>query len=242
MAMLRFRLYQLRVPSLGRYFLPLPKLADAQLTLLSDHLEGRGFNVRPGSEASRRIASKGMQRIAIDGALGLAGSGDDMLDSLAPVIPALLASRKPGTAKAGADVAALYFSLKRSGTYAELQFFPRMESLRTWTCLRTDGLCGLTPDEALVLRRLLGRASAASRVECVTAKPRKGSRTLQVGRRVYYKSTIPVGEFLSSLRTLDSGGADSASYLPRDSVVSLPGVRVDTRLSADELGEWCLVE
>ena len=47
--MLRFALHQLHVPSLGRYFLPLPKLTDAQLELLSAHLEARGFSVRSGS-------------------------------------------------------------------------------------------------------------------------------------------------------------------------------------------------
>jgi len=237
--MLRFRLHQLRVPSLGRYFLPLPKLSNAQLTHLSAHLEGRGFSVRAGSGEGRRIALKGVQRIAIDGALGLASSGDDMLDALAPAVPTLLASRRPEAAIAGVDVAALYFSLKGSAASRELQLYPRLESLRTWTCLRRDGLCGLMPDEAVVLRRLFGRASSASQVECVTAKPRDGSRALQVGRNVYYRSTMPVVDFLSSLRTIDSDGADSASYLPRDSVIALHGVRVDTRIAEDELGEWC---
>jgi hypothetical protein len=236
--MLRFRLRQLHVPSLGRYFLPLPKMSDVQLTILSSNLEERGFNVRPGSGPSKRIALKGTQRISIDGALGLAGSGADMLDALAPAVPALLASPREGT-KAGADIAARYFSMKRSGASAELQLFPRMESLRTWTCLRRDGLCALTPDEAAVLRHVLGRASGASQVECVTARPRLGSRPLQVGRNLYYRSTVPVAEFLASLRTVDSDGAGSASYLPRDSVIALPGVRVEMRLDADELGEWC---
>jgi hypothetical protein len=236
---LQFRLHQLHVPSLGRYLLPLPKLTDAQLALLSDHLEGRGFSVRPGSGAGKRLALRGVQRIAIDGALGLASSSDDMLDALAPAIPALLASKKPRGASADASIAALYFSLKRSGTSAELQLFPRMESLRTWTCLRMDGMCALTPDEALVVRRVLGKASGSSRLGCITAKPREGSKAIQLGRRLYYRSTVTVADFLSSLATIDSGGIDSASYLPRDSVIELPGVRVDTRIPAEELGDWC---
>jgi hypothetical protein len=216
-------------------------MADPQLAALSAHLEWRGFAVRSGSGPSKRIALRGAQRIAIDGALGLAASGDDMLDALAPAIPALLASGRSGATRAGADVAALYFSLKRSGASAQLQFFPRMESLRTWSCLRREGLCGLTPDESGVIKHLLGRASGSSRLECVTAKPRQGSRPLQVGRNVYYRSTLPVAEFLSTLREIDSDGADSASYLPRDSVIELPGVRVDARITVEELGDWCFV-
>jgi hypothetical protein len=240
-ALLKFQLQQLHVPSLGRYFLPLPKLTDAQLRLLSAHLERRGFGVRLGSGPSKRVALKGAQRIAIDGALGLAASAADVLDALAPAIPPLLSLPRQPSGKARADVAALYFSLKRSGASTELQLFPRLESLRTWSCLRRDGLCGLTPDEAAVLKHFLGRASSSSQLECVTAKPRQGSVAFQVGRRLYYKSTMPVAEFLNSLRTIDSGGADSASYLPRGSVILLPGVRVDTRVPPAELGEWCFV-
>jgi hypothetical protein len=239
--LLRFQLLQLYVPSIDRYFLLLPKLTDAQLRLLSAHLEGRGFGVRLGGRPSKRIAQKGAQRIAVDGALGLAASAADMLDALAPAVPPLLSLRRQEEASiADVDVAALYFSMKRSGASTELQLFPRMESLRTWSCLRRDGLCGLAPDEAAVLKNLLGRASRSSQLECVTAKPRQGSSAFQVGRNLYYRSTVPVAEFLDSLRTIDSGGADSASYLPRDSVISLPGVRVDTHVPPAELGEWCL--
>jgi hypothetical protein len=241
LALLKFRLQQLHVPSLGKYFLPLPKLTDAQLRLLTAHLERRGFGVRLGSGPSKRVARKGAQRIAIDGALGLAASAADVLDALAPAIPALLSLQREGSGKASADAAALYFSLKRSGASTELQLFPRLESLRTWSCLRRDGLCGLTPDEAVVLKRVLGRASSSSQLECVTANPRQGSGAFQVGRRLYYKSTVPVAEFLNSLRTIDSSGADSASYLPRDSVILLRGVRVRTGVPPAELGEWCFV-
>jgi hypothetical protein len=240
--LLRFQLRQLYVPSLDKYFLPLPKLTDAQVALLTSHLEGRGFGVRRGSGPRRQVAAKGSHRISIDGALGLAASAADLLDALAPAIPSLLALRPQATGRASADVSALYLSLKRSGPSTEVQLFPRLESLRTWSCLRRDGLCGLTPDEAAVLRHLLGRASGSSQLECVTARPRQGSRALQEGRRVYYRSTVPVAEFLESLRTTDSDGADSASYLPRDSVLFLPGVRIDARIPPAELGEWCFLE
>lgn len=237
--MLPFRLRQLYLSTLEKYLLLLPKLADAQASVLSRHLVARGFNVRPGSRPSKTVASRGSLRITIDGALGLAVSGEDMLDALAPAIPALLASGRRQPHEPSANLGALYFSLKHRGLSTELQFFPRMESLRTWTCLRREGLCGLTPDEAEVIRRLLGKASGSSQLDCVTAKPSQGSRTLQVGRNVYYETKLPVSEFLSSLRTIDSESADSSSYLPRDSVISLPGVRVDTRVTPANLGEWC---
>jgi hypothetical protein len=237
--MLRFRLHQVHVPSLGRYFLPLPKLTDSQLVAVSSHLRARGFSVRHGSRRSKLVALRRTQRIAVDGALGLASSSADMLDALAPAIPELLASLWVGTGKATAEVAARYFSIRRSGTSVKLQLFPRLESLGTWTCLRRDGLCGLTPDEAAVLRRLLGRVATGSHLECVTARPKRGSRPFQIGRNLYHRSRIPVTEFLSSLRTIDSAAAGSASYLPRDSVIALPSVRVDTGVFAEDFGEWC---
>jgi hypothetical protein len=237
--LLRFQVRQLYVPSLDRYFLPLPKLTDGQVGLLTAHLKGRGFGIRLGSRPRRLVAAKGAQHIAIDGALGLAASRSDLLDPLAPAIPALLAPPNHTAGETGADATQLYFSLKQSGASAELQLFPRMESLRSWSCLRRDGLCGLTPDEAAVLRRLLGGASRSSRVTCVTARPRRGSRVLQEGTRLYYRSTMPIAEFLGSLRTIDSDGVDSACYLPRDSVLSLPGVRVDPHVPPADLGQWC---
>jgi hypothetical protein len=235
--LLRFTLHQLHVPSLGRYLLPLPKLSQPQLAALSSHLEARGFYVSQ-SGGGKRVAKKGGQRISIDGALGLATSGEDMLDALAPAVPSLLESRPPPAGVTGR--ADLYFSVKRSGDSTELQLFPRMESLRTWTCLRRDGLCGLTPDEAAVLRRLLGRAPRSFRVECVTSRPRQGSKVLQVGRMIYYRSSLPAAEFLASLGTVDSARIDSASYLPRDSIIALPGA-IEAHIAPKDLGEWCFI-
>lgn len=236
--MLRFRLEPLYVPSLERHFLPLPKLGASQLALLSAHLEAKGFRVRLGRGPSRRIATRRSQRIAIDGKLGLASSGTDMLDAVGPAIPELLASRSNSPLKA--DITALYLSLRSSGSSSRLRFFPRLESLRIWTCLRKDGLCGLTPDEHSALKGVLKNATSTSKVECVTAWPTEASSSFQVGGKVYFRSLLPVSEFLSSLRTIGSR-ADSASYLPRDSAIELQDCEVDARLSLDDLGEWCCV-
>ena len=266
--MLRFRPEQVHVPSLDRYFLPLPKLTDAQLAVLVAHLDDRGFEVKVNGPG-RRVASRGGQRVSIDGRLGLAASRLDLLDALAPAVPAILAAAKKdqnrtrgvggGRGKrrsaaggsSGGDgggsggmgrqtLRERYLNVKIRPDSVELQFFPRMESSRTWTCLRKDGLSGLTPDEAAVLGYTLGGASRSSLVSCITAKPRQGSRLLQVGRNLYHESSITVSEFLSTLRTIDTPGpADSASYLPRDSILVLPDARLNGDLPVELLGEWC---
>lgn len=238
--MLRFRLRQLLVPSLQRFFLPLPKMGAGQLALLSGHLEGRGFSVRPAGGEGRLSATRASQRISIDGRLGLASSAGDLLDAIAPAVPALVASAK-GSADGGADRSGRYYSLRGSGSSPVLQFLPRLESMRTWSALRAEGLCALTPDEALALGHVLGKLPAHSRVECVTSSPREGSRPLQVGRRVLYRSELRVGEFLSSLRSIDSAGAGPVSYLPRDARLRLDGGVPTSPLPRSELGEWCLV-
>jgi hypothetical protein len=243
--LLRFKLLQVYIPSLGRYFLPLPKLSEAQLSVLRSHLQERGFALRSAASGKRLTASKATQRISIDRGAGLAASSSDLLDALGPAMPRILGSRGRGEEgeeqgkTEGEAIAARYFSLKKgSGESRELQFFPRMESLSTWTCLRRDGLSGLTPDEAAVLRHVFGGASSSSRLDCVTAKPREGSLRLQVGRNLYYASNIPVLEFLSTLRTIDKEDTESASYLPRESVFRLKRTPLDSRLRADDVGEW----
>jgi hypothetical protein len=187
-----------------------------------------------------------------------------MLDAIAPAIPEMLAmpvmesqrgGRRGGDAgdrheEASAIVGAVggrsicerYLTLKKvSGDSVQLQFFPRLESSRTWDCLRKDGLSGLTPDEAAVLDYVLGSVPGTERVSCVTAKPREASSSLQVGGNLYYRSCIPVSEFLSSLRTVATQGlADSAAYLPRDSILVLPRIESRAEIPADVPGEWCL--
>jgi len=187
------------------------------------------------------VALKGAQRISVDGRLGLASSSADLLDAIAPAIPGILNMARKGRNKTAKELAGLYFSVRGSGSSRELQLFPRLEVLMTWTCLRRDGLSGLAPDEEAVLKRLLGRASGDSRVKCITSKPKDGSKRVQFGRHLYYESSVPTPEFLSSLRTIETENSDSASYLPRDSLLAVPGVQLDIHLTSDELGEWCLL-
>lgn len=235
----RFRLEQIEIQSLGKYFLPLPKLGSSQLATLSAHLRTRGLIVRAGSTKTRLTVTRGSQRILVDGHLGLAWSSEDMLDTLAPSIPALLEAGRVGR-NPSADVSALYYSLRRSGSSTQVLIFPRLESLRTWTYLRAEGLCGLTPDEAAALSHVLKSQPGGSKLECITTQPKAGSARQQFGRKVYYRSKVDVEEFLQSLRTIDSGTGGPFSYVPRNSVIELGAARIDSPLPAERLGDWCL--
>ena len=237
--LLKFRLHQLYVPSLGRYFLPLPKLTKTQLEMLSRDLKVRGYAAHDGVMPFKLTAVRGSHRIASDGWLGLAGSNGDMLDAIAPSIPALLASPTILGVKAASDEAAVYYALKRAGASTRIQLFPRMESMRMWGALRKDGLCGLTPDEAAVVKGVLGNVSSAARLECVTSMPREDSKPIQVGTHVYFQTSISMPEFLRSLMTIDSSGRGPASFLPRGSVLVVPHLAGEPRFVGEEVGEWC---
>lgn len=238
--MLRFRLEQLYLASLDKWFLPLPKMGGRPLSVLSEHLESGGFRVRRRSGTDKLMATRGSFRISVDGRLGLASSGGDMLDALGPAIPKLLESGK-GSVSSSKDVSALYVSSRRSRGRTLLQLLPRLESLRTWTCLRREGLSGLTADEAVALKSALRFAPPGGTLTCVTVTPRGGSSPFQVGPRMFFRSVLPVTDFLSSLRTMGSVGSDSA-FAPRDSVIEVKGPPVQGRVTAGELGEWCLAQ
>ena len=231
MPVLRFELRQLYVPSLDRFFLPLPKLTIDQTDFLARHLKERGFEIRQVGQ-KRQSARKGAERITVDGSMGLAKSNMDLLDPLGPAIPRLL--RFP-RGRPALRASSLYFEVKRSNRFTEIQFFPRLESLRTWTGLRADGLCGLIPDEALVIRRLLEGAGNAE-IDCVSANPRQGSSPSQIRGKQFYRSRVPAKEFLGSLRDIGFNPAGD-TYLPRASTIRL--ARAGSRFDADELGEWC---
>lgn len=240
-SLLRFRLEQMHLGSLEKWFLPLPKMGARSLSVLSEHLEAGGFTVHLGRGAEKLVVTKGSLRISVDGHLGLASSNGDMLDSLGPAIPKLMEAGKRSSASESMDVSTLYLSYRRSKGSTLLRILPRLESLRTWTCLRSEGLSGLTVDEAAALKRALVRADRASTLSCVTATPRDGSSPFQVGGRMHFRSVLRVSEFLSSLSTIGQVGSGSA-FLPRDSVVEVRGPLVQGRVTAGELGEWCLIQ
>lgn len=227
-----YSLRQIFLKGLERYFLPLPKLNDSQLELLVKRLEVCGFRVRVGGTIRAR---KGERAITIEGS-GLAWSNMELLDPLAPVIPALLSVRK--TKVRGNP----YFSAKLTGGRYRAQLFLRMEALGTWRELRKHDLSGLTPDEAVVISSLL--EGSRGEVRGVTDYPREESRILQFGKKVYYESMIDGGEFVANLRTIERKGIRN-SYVPRNSVVDVEVTRAPpVRRIAKVIGsldEWCYI-
>lgn len=227
-----YSLRQIFLKGLERYFLPLPKLNDSQLELLVKRLEVSGFRVSVGGTIRAR---KGERAITIEGS-GLAWSNMELLDPLAPVIPALLSVRKT---KVGGNP---YFSAKLTGGRYRAQLFLRMEALGTWEELRKHDLSGLTPDEAVVISSLL--EGSRGEVRGVTDYPREESRILQFGKKVYYESMIDGGEFVANLRTVERKGIRN-SYVPRNSVVDVEVTRAPpVRRIAKVIGsldEWCYI-
>ena len=122
----------------------------------------------------------------------------------------------------------------------EVQLFTRMEGLRTWTELRKEGLCGLTPDEKAVTVSLLDAAEGT--VECVTDYPSDASSPINLGGMQYYRSVIPIEEFVSTLRTVSQTSRRNC-YLPRGSILRVRAKnRFDARPALDGLGEWCYLD
>ena len=231
--MLRFELHQLYLANLRRYYLPLPKLTSGQVQVLADRLAVNGFSVGidPGGERLR--AADGSTAVTITVAMsGLAWSGREMLDALAPAIPALLRSPLELTATNP------YFAAKRLPGGLEVQFFTRMEGLRLWTELRCAGVCGLTPDEKSVVSRVLAVSADQDVIECVTDYPTDGCSLLQVGKNQYYRSRIPAREFVDRLRTTLTSFPKNC-YLPRTSVLKIWGGSLPPPPVDDDLGEWC---
>jgi hypothetical protein len=213
--------------SLGKYYLPLPKLTSQQMQVLRDRLASNGFSTRTDGERLRAESGSGGVTIARS---GLAWSGGEMLDAIAPAMPSLFRLPREFTPTNP------YFASKKSRGVFEVQFFPRMEGLRLWTALRRAGECGLTPDEKVAVSRVL--LGVDQHVECVSDYPTEGCSTLQVGKMQYYRSSVPAGELVSNLRTTSSSFSKNC-YLPRTSVIRLKVSSAPTLPTGDEFGEWC---
>jgi len=227
----KFELRQIHLEGLDRYYLPLPKLTAGQLSDLGSRLSGAGLSVRTAG-GGRLHAGDGPRGIVVAGS-GLAWSGSELLDALAPAVPDLLAHRR---ARVSSNP---YYAAKRVEGGFEVQFFPRMEGLRLWTALRTAGECGLTPDEKAVASRLL--LAADGKIECVTDYPTDDGSLLRVGRRQYFRSLIPPEELVDRLRTTSSASSRNC-YLPSSSVLRLRARALPSSPGSEELGEWCFLE
>lgn len=232
--MLNFKLRQIYLEQSQKYLLPLPKLNDQQLRILADRLTDLGYKVRVGA---RFRASIGSRVLWFDRA-GLASSGSDLLDAIAPVIPKLLEAKRQRTTIH--DFAQMYYSVARRSKSGLVRFNTRLEAFATWRNLRTSDESGLTPDEALVLRTIIGKVGQTVRV--VTDYPNDKARVIQMGRKIYYDSTLPAEEFVSNLRTLGMRNPRN-SYPPRNCIFEVgrlsPPSATELRDLSEEIGEWC---
>jgi hypothetical protein len=227
--LLSFSAHQVWLESLGRFYLPLPKMTSVQLKLLEGRLTQVGLNAKA---SGGRLNARGFRGALTVLSSGLAWSSGDMLDLLAPALPRLLGlPREPVEANP-------YFAAKRTSRGHEIQFFPRMEGLRIWSALRASGVSGLTPDEKAVIGRLLSGSSQM--IECVTDYPTEGGSLFQVGRAQYFRSSVSSGEFVSNLRTI-SDRAPRSTYLPRSSTLRVTSRVLPPPLEDERLGEWCFL-
>jgi hypothetical protein len=228
---LAYRVKQLFVEGQNRYFLPLPKLNEDQLTFLADDLVRRGFKVRRGAGLGARNGAFSL-RVTPD---GLAWSSSvELLDAIAPAVPRLLQfpRRRSQTNP--------YYAVKKRGEGYDVQMFMRLESLARWSALRRADESGLTPDEAVVIGGLM--SGARSEIPCVTDYPVDGSTPFQAGHHQYYSSKVSSDDFVSRLRTLGKRHATNC-YIPRNSILRVVKGSIQVgKWSSDRLGEWCYLD
>ena len=229
--MLKYDVRQLYLKDEEMYYLPIPKLSPRQMVLMREELRARGFSVT-GVDTLR--ARKGETWLSVNPA-GFARSPADLLDAVVPPLARMLGEDRSATASNP------YFVLKEYARGFELHFFPRLEALGRWTSLRREGECGLTPDERLVLERVLS-GSTEETIECVTDYPTEGCSSTQYGKNSYFRSRLASPEFLSNLRTISKASRRN-TYLPRTSIFRVKGAPPPLGPSTvSELGEWCYLD
>jgi hypothetical protein len=224
---LRFEVSQLLIESERRFYLPLPKLNRLQVDFLKRELLDEGYSV---SSSESLVARKGSLSLYVSPA-GLASSSSDLMDVLLPSIPNILAFPKTPLETNP------YVAVKRGRGLFEVHLFPRLESMGRWTALRRQGDCGLTPDEALVLERLLGGSEEL--IGCIADYPTEGCTTTHAGRHPLYRCMVPADEFVCNLRTISRTSARN-TYLPRSSILTMK--KSPAQIGPEDsrqLGEWC---
>ena len=232
--MVDFKLRQISLQKKHKYFLPLPKLNGAQLEILLERLINLGFKLRAGSNVK---ATLGSNVVWLRGA-GIAYSNSDLIDPIGPIIPKLFEVGK--TRVTPQSLAEMYYSTKRDGERLRIRFNPRIESFSTWRELRFVDESGLTPDEALVLKTLLRHARG--RIRVIADYPSDTARVVQIGRRVYFDSSLEVEEFVSNIRVLGERNQRN-TFLPQNCMLDLVNFKLprvnELRRLSEELGEWC---
>ncbi|MBI3858615.1 MAG: hypothetical protein HY296_00010 [Thaumarchaeota archaeon] len=196
--------------------------------------------MQPGRDAGEEIRAPESARKVHLSSLGFAWSASDPTDVIAPVIPQILAANK--SAMPLNMLKAEYFNLEREGGVTTIRFGPRIEGSMFWTLLRSQGRCGLTPDEHAVLKFLLLRSSGTCRL--LTDFPNAGSKQQRFAGRTYYLSDLGCDEAASTLEVVGKRG-ERNSYVPKSGILRLTGCNPpnaeEERSLFESLGEWCFL-
>jgi hypothetical protein len=228
--MLRYEVRE--VETRAGHCLLLPKMTPAQMALMAERLRTQDFRVYQGRVLK---ASSRNQRVLVNPS-GFAWSNESLSDILLPSIPRLLEA--PKTLVSASTLLEMYMKLRR-GTSPLIRFSPRIESGSTWTMLRSEDACGLSPDEGLMITTVLSRCADC---ELVTDFPTHRSKTTFARRKAFFASALSPADVTETLRQA-GGRRERNSYLPRDGVVRVRGL--DAPSSGEwiaqlrELGEWC---
>jgi len=230
-----FRVHELAI--VGRHYILLPKLNDAQMEAFAKRLTENGFLVSLSNVISAKSA-KGV--IHID-PRGFCWSLFDPRDEILPVVPNIL--KVPKERKPLRELIGSYFMVAKSKAQTVVKVFTRIESSTLWKALRVSGECGLTPDEHVAVSFLFKKAKGECRL--LTDYPTYGSILRIYGRRRYYESKLKPPEVGSTLRPVGRK-AFRNSYVPRAGTLTfesfdLPSKEELAHLFQD-LGEWCYFE
>lgn len=230
-----FRVNELDI--VGRHYILLPKLNNAQMGALAIRLTESGFLVRRSNVISATSA-KGV--IHVD-PRGFCWSVFDPSDEILPVIPDLLET--PKEREPLPELMGSYFMFAKSSANTVVKMSTRVESSTLWKALRTSGECGLTPDEHAVVSFLFKKAKGECRL--LTDYPTDGSTLRIYGRRRYHESELRPPDAGSTLRSVGRK-AFRNSYIPRNGALMFESLDLPSREELahlfQDLGEWCYFE
>ncbi|HEY6283987.1 MAG TPA: hypothetical protein VIW22_08700, partial [Nitrososphaerales archaeon] len=187
-----FKIHELTI--VGRHYILLPKLNNAQMDALAKRLTQSGSLV----SRSNVISAKSVKGVIHVDPRGFCWSSFDPRDEILPVIPNLLET--PKEEEPLKELMDSYFTFARSKAKTVVKFSTRVESSTLWKDLRASGECGLTPDEHAVVSFLFKEAKGECRI--LTDYPTDGSTLRIYGRRRYYESELGPREAGSTLRSV----------------------------------------
>jgi hypothetical protein len=227
-----FKVHELTI--VGRHYILLPKLNNAQVEVVGNRLTQSGFHISRSNVISAKSA-KGV--IHVD-PRGFCWSSFDPRDEILPIIPNLLETPKERMPLR--ELMGSYFMFAESKAKTVVKVSTRVESSTLWKDLRVFGECGLTPDEHAVVSFFFKKAKGECRL--VTDYPTDGFTLRIYGRRRYYESEIRPTEAGSTLRMVGRK-AFRNSYIPRDGALMFESLDLPSKEDLahlfQDLGEWC---